>query len=295
MTIHFLQQNLGGILSHTMKDLPPDGARWDASPAPSVVLYTKTGGELRASTAVSLGPTTTVASDTSAGDKVVGIGATTTLLRWEEYVIGPNAAGEWERCKVDSVASNYVKTLNPLVYAYSAGNTFKSHRLSTAVSAGDVGQVNWNCWAEWRYSVDGQLRRESSEFYVSRYAPRLTVTALDVVQWDPAARDQVGSDQKIDLVLRDVWQRFVLPDITKILGSPGSVVSGEAVEQAVLYRFQEYMYRQGRNTERADKYAELYVNQLEEVTLGVVDLDESGGQSDDEIPPGLRSREMLRG
>ncbi|MHC4644323.1 MAG: hypothetical protein ACYTBJ_02390 [Planctomycetota bacterium] len=291
----FLQVQLGGSLSHTMKDLPSDGARWDATPAPSVVLKTKSGGSLRGSTDVTLGPTTTLASGAVAGTTLVGIGTTSALRRWEEYVIGPNPAGEWERCLLDAVGSSYVKTLDELEYTYSTGDTFRSTRMSTTVTAGTVGAVEINCFAEWRYAVDGQIRKESTRFHVSRYAPRLTVTALDAVQYDPAFRDQVGSNQRIDLLLRMVWENYIKPDITKVLGSPGAVISGEAVHEATLLRAEEYIYRQGRNTERADKYAELYASKLEEIVLGPVDLDQSGGQSKDEIPPGMRSRPMVRG
>jgi hypothetical protein len=295
VTYHFLQTDLGGSLYHVMRELPSDGSRWDASPAPAVTLRTKDGGSLRASTAAELGPTTSVVSTALAGTTLIGIGVTTALRRWEEYVAGPNAAGEWERVRLDAVGSGYVKTLDPLVYSYSAGNTFKSCRLSTQVTAGDVATVEWLCFAEWRYAVDGQVRKVSTPFNVSRYAPRLNITALDVVQFDPAARQQVGSDQKIDLILRDLWERHVLPDVAKLLGSPGAMVTAEAVDAALLYKFEEYVYRQSRNTERADKYAELYVNQLEEVSQGIVDIDQSGGQSDDELPPSPRSRRMVRG
>lgn len=295
MTYHFLQKDLGGSLWHVMRDLPADGARWDDTPAPAVTLYSRDGGTIRASTAVSVGPLTTVASSVAAGTTVIGIGTTTALRRWEEYVIGPNAAKEWERCKLDAVGGSYVKTLDPLVYSYSAGNEFKSHRLSTQVTTGNCGTVELNCWAEWSYAVDGQTSKVSTPFNISRYAPRLNITALDVVQFDPAARDQIGPDQKIDLILRDIWERHVLPDVAKLLGSPGAMVTSESVDAALLYRFEEHVYRQGRNTERADKYAELYAKQLEEVSSGIVDIDQSGGQDDDEIPPSPRSRRMVRG
>lgn len=295
MTIHFLQLDKGGSLSHEMRDVPSDGARWDASPAPTVTLYTRTGETIRALTTVSLGPTTTLASDVAADAKAIGIGTTSSLRRWEEYVIGPNASGEWERVRLDSIGPTWVKALDPLVYAYSSGNTFKSHRMSTVVSTTHTATVEFYCYADWAYTVDGLARRTATDFCVSRYAPRLNITALDAVQFDPAARDQIGSNQKIDLVLRDLWERHVLPDVAKRLGSPGAMVSSERVDAAMLYRFAEHLYRQGRNTERADKYAELYTNQLEEIALGVVDLDEDGGQSADEVPASPRVCVMLRG
>jgi hypothetical protein len=290
----FLQVDLGGSLSHVMKDNPSDGARWDATPAPSVILRTRSGGVLRGSTDVTLGPTTTVGSAAVAGTTLIGVGVTSALRRWEEYVIGPNAAGEWERIRLDAVGATYVKTLDELMYSYSSGNSLKSHRMSTTVTAGTVGAVEINCWAEWRYAVDEQIRKESTRFHVSRYAPRLTVTALDAVQYDPAFRDQIGSNQRIDLLLKTVWENYIKPDITKVLGSPGAIISGEAVHEATLLRAEEYLYRQGRNTERADKYHELYVDKLEEIVLGPVDLDQSGGQAQDEIPAGIRSRPMVR-
>jgi hypothetical protein len=236
-----------------------------------------------------------VASAVTAGTTLIGIGTTTALRRWQKYTLGPNYAGQWERVRLDAIGPTWVKALDPVVYSYSSGNTFQSCRMSTQVTTGDCGTVEMNAFAAWRYAVGGQVRKTYTTFNISRYSPVLNITALDVVQFDPAARDQVGSDQKIDLILKDQWERHVLPDVAKLLGSPGAMVSAEAVDAAVLYKFEEYVYRQARNTERADKYAELYVHQLEEVTQGVVDIDQSGGQSDDEIAPSPRSRRTVRG
>jgi hypothetical protein len=295
VTVHFLQLELGGDLWHHLRDLPSDGARWDADVTPLVRLNHRNGGVIRASTSCSVGPLTTVGSSVAAGTTLIGITTTGALRRWDEYVIGPNAAGEWEWCRLDAIGSGYVKTLDPLVYSYSAGNAFKSHRLSTRVTTAHVGSVELNCWATWSYTVDGQARRTQTSFNISRYAPRLNVTETHILQFDPAAREQIGSDQKLDPIIRFCWENYVLPDVAKLLGSPGAMVAPDAVDAAVLYRVEEYIYRQSRNTERADKYAELYVRQLEEVSSSIVDIDQDGGQSDGEVPPSPRARQMLRG
>ncbi len=295
MTIHFLQQDLGGTLEHIMKELPSDGTRWDASPVPAVTLYDRSGGTLRTSTAVSQGPTTTLSSAAAVGARSASVTAQTGFARWEEYVIGPNAAGQWERVLADGVGSGTVTFLDPLTYAYASGATIKSHRLYSPVTGGTVGSVAWGAWAEWSYYVDSVRRKVATPFNVSRYAPRLEVTALDFLQIEPAARQMIGSDQKIDLMIRRRWEQVVLPDVAKILGSPGAMVTGEAVERAVVYSVQDLMYRTTGNIERADNYAELYVTQLEEVSAGMVDLDQSGGQGETEIPPGAHSRRMRRG
>ncbi|MCP3973184.1 MAG: hypothetical protein GY720_01685 [bacterium] len=295
MTIHFLQQEIGGTLEHVMKELPSDGARWDASPAPAVTLRTRDGGSLRASTAVSVGPSTTLSSAATVGARSVSLTLATGFARWEEYVIGPNVSGQWERVLADGIGSGTLTFLDPLVYAYGSGVTIKSHRLYSPVTGGTVGSVAWGAWAEWSYYVDSVRRKVATPFNVSRYAPRLEVTALDFLQTEPAARQMIGSDQKIDLMIRRRWEQVVLPDVAKILGSPGAMVSGEAVARAVIYSVQDLMYRTDGNMERANDYAELYVNQLQEATDGMVDLDESGGQSETEIPPSAHSRRMRRG
>ena len=285
------------MLWHQHKDLPPDGARWDSSPAPTVTLYNKSGGELRAVTTASLGPTTTLASSVVAGARAIGISDTTSLRRWEEYHIGPNAAGEHEWVRLDSVGNGYVKALDPVVYAYSSGNALQSHRMSTLVTTGTTGSVEWSCFAVWSYYVDAVLRNVSSEFHISHYAPRLNVTEIDWLQHNPGLRQLIGRDQKPGLILRDLWHQVVLPDVAKLLGSAGAMVAGEAVDRAVLYRADEYIYRQANNMERADVCAEQYTNQLEEIAAGIniIDVDESGGQSDDELPPSPRIQELLRG
>ena len=291
----FVQLDLGGVLVHTMVDVPHDGTRWAASPAPTVTLYHRGGGVLRDSATASTGPSLYVTSTAAADGRTIVCTTTTGLERWEQCYIRSTATGHWETVTVDKFTSTTVTILDPLRYSYSTGDYLESHRMTTTLSESDAGNVELNCWAQWAYTVDGVKRKESTVFHISRYAPRLSLTAAEAMQAEPRLRDMLGSDQRIELLLRRIWHKVILPDVSKMIGSPGGMVSGEAIEEAVLLKLQEYVLRKSNQFEAAAHYKELYSSQLDEMRLSVIDMDEDGGQARDETPRGARTPRVMRG
>jgi hypothetical protein len=295
MTIEFVQLSLGGVIHHNMVDVPHDGDRWADSPAPTVRLLNRDGTQLLASTAATVDASRSLTSTATAKSRTIPMTSTTGLKRWEEYVVGPNATGQWEWVTLDAIGSTSVTTLDPLVNTYSTGHGIKSHTMSYQVSTTTAAAVAQNCFAQWRYTVDSIERQEHTVFSISRYCPRLSLTPAEVIQHEPRALKQIGSDQKIGLILKRMFENRVLPDVAKILGSPGALVSGEAVDEAVLLKFQEIVSRKAKDYEGAHEYANLYVHQLDEIRLSVTDLDESGGQDVDEVPRSMRTPRIMRG
>jgi hypothetical protein len=293
--MNFLQLSLGGVLEHYMVDVPHDGTRWDASPAPQVKLFNRDGGVLRASTGATLGNQYTVNAACAADGRTIYIASTGSLRRWEQMWIRSNVTYHWETVTVDKWTTSSVTTLDPLQYAYSTSDVLESHRLYTTVTSGDVGNPELNCYAEWAYTVDTVARKEHTSFHISRYAPRRTLTAAKAISQEPRAREQLGSDQRVEHILQRIWEEVILPDVAKLLGSAGAMVAPEVIEEAHLYKFMEQSYRRAREFDAAKEYAEMYKSQLDEVRLSIVDLDEDGGQGDGDIPRGMRTPRLMRG
>lgn len=292
----FLQIGAGGVLSHTMVDVPSDGTRWDASPAPTVTLHHRAGGVIgTASTAATTVAAVAVTSAT-AGAKAITLSTSTTALeRLEEYMLGPNAAGQWEWVTIDGVSSTAVTVLDDLRYSYTSEASLTDHRMKLTVTEGDASSPETGCFAAWAYYVDGVLRIEHTTFAISRYAPRQSLTAAEAIGVFPRLIELLGSNQRVEVVLRRLWRRHVLPDVAKILGASGAVVAGESLEQAHLYKLGEQLAREAKDHESAERYSELYSAALDEMRTTVTDIDEDGGQSDDETPRGRRTPRMLRG
>lgn len=294
MSTRFLQKDLGGVLKHTMRDLPGDGARWDSSPAPTVTLMARGGGELLASTAATLGGTYTTGGAISVGDTTISVNSTTGLSRWDEVVLGPNAAGQWEWKTLDGVSSTAIVFHEKAVYAYSTGKTLKSHTMSVEVTSGTVGSVSQNNYAEWHYAVDSVERKEHTLFHISLYAPRLSLTAARFLEEYPRALGMLGSNQKIDALIRRMWDTRVIPDIARIF-HPGAMVSGEAAELALANKLKEFLENEAKNYDAADRYAVRYNHALDQIRDGLVDLDESGGVGDTEVVRSARTPRLIRG
>jgi hypothetical protein len=291
--VAFVQLDLGGSLDHTMVDLTSDGARWDADPLPSVTLRSGSGGEIRAAVTATAGPATSTASAVAAGAKRVPVLATTDFLRWEEVVVGPNSSGQWEWATIDGISlSEALTVLDELSFAYGSGVPVKSHRLSTTLTAADVGDVQRRAWAEWSYEVGGVARKEATIYVASRYAPRLSLTATELLGEDPRVRRLIAGNQRLDLLIRRTWERKVLPAIAA-MWAPGALISGESAEEALILAVRLKLARDAKDFESADKIEALYRTALDRLQSVPVDLDE-GGEADDAVRGAVAPR-LLRG
>ena len=289
----FLQLDVGGQLHHDLADLGAGGALWDSSPAPTVILYHRSGGELRASATATTGSSYTLSSAASVGATSIALASTTGVSRWEPLVIIENGAPEHITPK--SVSSGTVALIQPLKSAHADGATVRSPRLSATVAASVCASVEHGCRAEWRYSIGGVARRESTSFTISRYVPRYTLTSQELLEIEPRAEALVGSYQDLDRLIDVTWSRKILPDVAKMLGTPGAAISGDSLESALLKRVLADLAVRARDFETADRYEADYAAAIDEIRTTAVDLDESGGQSDDEIPRSRNAVRILRG
>ena len=293
MKVAFAQKDAGGILWHTMVDTPSDGDRWSTS-APTVRLLTATGGVMQSSVSTAVGPSMTLASTIDAAGTSVVLSTVTGITRWSEYVIGPNASGQWEWVTVDGIGTSSVSLVEGTTYAYSTGHAFKSHDLSYTVTSSIAASLASNCRAEWTYYVDAVKRVENTIFHVSLYSPRIPLTSAEFVQEYPRAKRVIGSNQRVGILLRRLWERHVLADISRVF-RPGAMVSGEAAERALVAKAKEYIENEAKNYEAADRYVEEYTAALDIIKESLVDLDESGGVDDDEVVRSIRTPRILRG
>lgn len=294
MTVSFLQKSLGGKLTHTVADLGATGGRWDSTTAPTVVLYSKSGGVIVSTRTCDLGPSTTLSAAAAASQKSLTIATTAGLVRWNDYVIGPNISGQWEWVTIDAVATTAVSVVDDLKYAYSSGDTFKSHDMSVTLTAGDITSVYRDCYAAWAYKVGGISRKDHTIFHVSLYAPRLSLTPADVVREYPRLHQILASQQKIGLLIKRIWETRLLPDLGRIV-PPGALVSGEAANEALLYRVVRHIMLQARDIEVAETYDDMYKDAIDRLRSSLIDPDESGGVGDDETVRGVRTPRIRRG
>lgn len=291
--VAFVQLSVGGQIDHVMADLPHDGGRWDTSTTPAVVIYDSSGGELIASTAASTGPTTRLSTSTAAGVSTLPITSTSGWQRFEDVVIGPNIHGQWEWVTIVGVKTTALTIAPRTQYAYSTSDVVKSHRLFYAVAATTAAEVDRLRRAEWRYVVDGVERRESTEFHVSRYAPRLSLTAAAFLQEYPRGQRMIASHQDLDLLIRRVWFGRVLPDIARMI-PPGAVASGAAIEAALIERVKAHLSEEAKDHDSADRYLETYKAELDGLRASLVDTDEDGSVDDTEIMPSVRTPRISR-
>ena len=296
--VHFVQLDLGGTVEHRMVDVPADGARWDATPAPTVQLYSDSGGELLSSPATATeGPSTTLSADAAAGATSVSVASTTGIDRFDEMLVGPSSDGRWEWITVMGAGGGQVHLAAPLEHSYSSGDVVKSHTLTYTIAASDAASVARGCRAEWRYEVGGVERRESTVYHVSRYAPRMSLTAAGLAQEYPRALRQVASHQDLDLLIRRVWEGHVLPAIGRIY-APGAMVSGELAEQALIAAVKTTLAEEAKDLDAAEIYRDQYRAHMDEIAslmVGLVDTDEDGVRDDDETPRGALTPIIMRG
>lgn len=293
MRVAFVQQSLGGVLEHTMVDVPHDGARWSSSPAPTVRLLDAAGGELKSSTAATLGVSTTLSAAAAAEATGLTLLTTSGFERFGEYLLGPNAGGEWQWVTVVGVSTGGVKLAEKIEFAFSSGNAIKSHSMTYTVPASTVGSIARDCHAEWSYYVDGVKRQEHTLFHVSLYAPRLSLTAARFVEAFPRARRMKASSQDLDLLIRRTWQQHVLPDISRLY-RPGAVVSGEMCERALVARVKQLLLEDAKERESADRAGEEYTAEIDLLREGLLDLDEDGAKSDSEVVRSLSTPRIRR-
>jgi hypothetical protein len=290
-----VQLDIGGTLKFTLKgaDMPHNGARWDSSPAPWCSLYHPGGGSITASASVTAGLSTALSAAATAGSDVIDLVSTTGCQRWRDYLVGPNASGQHEFSILDKVSTDTVTTLAPLKYTYAAGNNFKSHDLTLTLTSGWCATPERNCRAEWGFYIGGVKYKRSTIYHCSRYCPTLTIGEDDIESIVPNARRMISNDQRIGLILNHLWERVILRDISRFF-NPSAIASGEAEEEAVIYKFRWYIAAQNKKKEEAEYWDEKYIEALDAVRESYLDLDESGGQSDDEIADSLMSRTILR-
>jgi len=261
-----------------------------------VVLYNDAGGAILASTAsTTKGPTTTLSGAAAAEATQLTVSSSASFTRWVDLVVGPSSStGKWEWCTVAGVGTNTIYLAAPLANAYPTGTAVKSHEITYSVPKTACATVARNCRAEWRYYVDGIERRESTIYHVSEYAPRLSLTAAELIQVYPRAIRQVASHQALDLMIRRMWHRQVLPAIGRMY-APGAIVSGEVAEQALVSLVKAVLCEEARDYESALIHREQYTGHLNEISQSMIDLNEDGVQTDAEQPRSLNSIRVLRG
>jgi hypothetical protein len=128
--------------------------------------------------------------------------------------------------------------------------------------------------------MDGVERKESTLFIVSRHAPRLTLTSTQLLSEDPRARRLIGSNQRLDLLIKRTWERKVLPAIGA-MWQPGALVSGEAAEEALVYAVRWKLALDAKDNETADKLQALYRAALDRLKDSSIDLDEDNVAEDE--------------
>ena len=294
--VAFIQLDLGGVLRHTMTDLPANGARWDASTTPTIQLYRPGGGAiLSAPASTTTTSTTTLSSSAAAGATSLTVGSTAGIDRWADLVVGPSSStGRWEWITVAAAAGQTITLAAPLTYAYPSGTVVKSHEMTYTVASTACSSIERGCRAEWRYEVNDVPRRESTIYHVSRYAPRLALSAAELIQEYPRAARQIASHQDLDLMIRRIWSRTVLPTIHRIY-PPGAVMAGSEAEQALAAAVKVALCEEAKDAESAEIYREQFRNAIDEIARYAVDLDESGDVGDSEIPRSTRAIRVLRG
>jgi len=292
----FLQLDHGGILDHVLADVPATGARWDDDPAPLVRLRSADGGTILDTTLAACGARTSTAGTVAAATKLLQLVTDMGFVRWEDVVIGPNAAGQWEWATVDGIsaatAATWMTVLDDLSYAYGDACPVKSHRLAIQVGEDDCGSIERRGIAEWTYAIAEVPRQDSTLFAISRYAPRLSLTAQELLQEDPRVRRLVASTQRLDLMIRRIWERHVLPAIGR-MWFPGALVAGEAAEEALVWKIRSKLALDAKDYQAAEKYVEYYNSELSALRNSLIDLNESG-VPDEEIR-GVANPRIMRG
>jgi len=295
--MRFVQQGQGGTLDHVMVDVPHDGARWDASPAPTCTLKSDDGGVILASqTVTALGPTTTVsAAGAAAAQKTIPVASTTGFERGEQIWIGPNADGEWESGILEKVGSSSLGVLHELQYTYASTHVVKSHRMRITVTADQAASQYTRARAVWGYTVDSVTRTVDEDFHIVPHVPRHTVTESTLRDLAPRAWVVRGSDQRLPRLIDTHWHRYVLAD----LGSgykPGALIDSSAMNEALIYRVLATLALEAREIAQYEQYMQLYTGRVSAgFQIATVDDDLDGDAGSHEKYRGRFSGRLLRG
>lgn len=300
----FLQLDCGGRLEHVVSDLAADGSGWDqpeeGDAAGTVVLYGPAGEILVAEQDCEIVEPTTLEDAAAVGATTIPVAEVVGLRRWDQIVVGPSSVdGRWEWATIDGLldggdgGDSTIRLLAPLRYAYADGDAVGSRALAIEFDAADVGSVLRKCRAEWRYLQGGLERRESTIVHCSRYAPRYALSESEVETVIPSALRKIGPHQRLGLILRQVWERTVLPTIARLM-PPGGLASGEAADELLLAAVARQICEAAREFDAADRWAAQYEQLLGGLPDAITDIDEDGVQSTTEGPRSRRAPRMLR-
>ncbi|MHC4644077.1 MAG: hypothetical protein ACYTBJ_01150 [Planctomycetota bacterium] len=284
MPTQFVQKDKGGTVYHDVIDAA--SARWDASPTPTVTLYTAKGSELVASQNATEGPSTTLTATAAAKQSTLQITSASSINVGDVLLLGPNDSGQWEWVTVDSVIGGSTLTLttrDPLVYSYVSADVIKSCRLSVSMSSSEADGVYESCRAEWVFSVSSQSRIETSIFHVSVFSPRMTLRDQDILIRQPRARDLLGTRQRLSQLIKDIWERDILEDLGAVV-NPGALVAGDVLRQAHMYRVLAEIASMASDEESRDRYFEHYRTSWDRIMQQtLIDTDGDGAIGDDDI------------
>ena len=295
MGVAFVQESRGGVLAYRHTDIPADGGRWDASPAPTVALFDSSGGELVASRTATLGPTTTLSSSAAAAQRTIPVTATTSINRGEQFVIGPNATGQSEWVTCEQVGGGNVVARDDLEYTYASADVFASHKMELTLTAADITTTYKDAYARWSFTVDSVQLYEQTIFHVSKYAPRLSVTPQDVLTYDATALHSLGDLQTLGILIAEVWDRHILVHLGQMF-DPSALISGTALHLATIYKVLELIASGNKEEEERDQWRGQYSAAMEaSIVATPVDLDQSGGVDENEKVRNPHTARLMRG
>lgn len=289
MSVQFVQVGKGGTITYHAPE------RWDASPAPTVTLYAPEGGELVASQTATLGPSTTLDGAAAAGQTTVPLTATTSVVVGDQYLI-TNATSESEWVTVEAITSGVSVTVrDDLLHTYASADVFCSTKLSVSVSSTEAAAPHRSCYARWAYSVSSETRLDTSVFHLTRWSPRLNLTAQDILRREPRAIDLLGTRQDIEELIEDIWENEILEDLAQSC-DPGALLSGETLRMATLYRVIAEMYLHAQDAEHSDALMGMYRAAWERVlATAPIDVDQSGSVGADDIVRPAWTGRVFRG
>lgn len=294
MAIQFVQKDKGGTIYHDAVDTAP--GRWDTGTAPTVVLLSRSGGQIVASQNATLGPSTTTNGAITAGASSLVATAVTGISVSDILVLGPNAGGQWEWVTVDSVnsSSKAVGTRDVIANSYDTGVALKSVRMSVTVTSAQASGIYESARAVWSFAFNSVSRTETSIFHISNWVPRMTLRDADVLIRQPRAVDLLGTRQRLIQLIIDVWER----DIVEALGtmiSPGRMLAGDPLRQAHLYKVLAEIETMSEDWEAAEAYLGHYQMAWERaISQTVVDLDGDGAVDDDDVPAAMMCGRIRR-
>ena len=304
--VQFLQVDVGGHVEHVVTDLGSDGAGFDAATlvpvyaGPTVELKGSDGSEVVASQLATVVAPTKLLAAVAAGATQITVPTTTGLKRFDQIVIGPSSdEGRWEWAMIDGLKASTVGPpavagtlflLAPLRYAYGVNDVVGTRTLAVDFEDDEITEVQRNCRLIWTYQRSGVTIVENTVVHLSRYAPRYSLSDAEVEAVVPTALRMLGPHQRLTLIIRQVWERRVLPSIARLM-NPGGLVTGEAADELLLAAVAQQINEAAGKPEQADRWRETYDGLLGGLQDTITDLDEDGEQATTEKP---RSRNVAR-